>query len=121
MISGGGGPMAVVSCFCIVHAISLTDWPLSWQYLPQTEYVIPFDMNTRDTYFLPIDESTGAWIIIISFSPGEDPDKKVLLDIEDTVTDELLDPPRPWKSSTKVILIRNGFATEARYGADIDQ
>ena len=37
------------------------------------------------------------------------------------VTDELLDPPRPWKYSTKTISVRNGFATEVRYSADIDQ
>jgi hypothetical protein len=44
-----------------------------------------------------------------------------MLNIEDTVTDELLDPPRPWKYSTKTISVRNGFFTEVRYWADIDQ
>jgi len=89
--------------------------------VPRSEYVIPFDMNTRDTYFLPLDDDGGAWIIIISFAPGEDADKDIILDIEDTVTDELLDPPRPWKYSTKTISVRRGFATEVRYSADIDQ
>lgn len=89
--------------------------------VPRSEYVIPFDMNTRDTYFLPLDENTAAWIIIISFAAGEDSDKDIILDIEDTVTDELLDPPRPWKYSTKTISVRRGFATEVRYSADIDQ
>ena len=89
--------------------------------VPLSEYVIAFDMNTRDTYFLPTDDDYGAWIIIISFAPGEGPDKDIALDLEDTVTDELLDPPRPWKYSTKTISVRNGFATEVRYSADIDQ
>lgn len=89
--------------------------------VPRSEYVIAFDMNTRDTYFLPPDDDYGAWIIIISFAPGEDSDKDILLDLEDTVTDELLDPPRPWKYSTKTISVRRGFATEVRYSADIDQ
>ncbi len=89
--------------------------------VPRSEYVIPFDMNTRDTYFLPLDNDGGAWIIIISFAPGEAADKDIILDIEDTVTDELLDPPRPWKYSTKTISVRRGFATEVRYSADIDQ
>jgi hypothetical protein len=89
--------------------------------VPRSEYVIPFDMNTQDTYFLPLDDDGGAWIIIISFEPGEAADKDVMLNIEDTVTDELLDPPRPWKYSTKTISVRNGFFTEVRYWADIDQ
>jgi hypothetical protein len=87
----------------------------------RSEYVIPFDMNTRDTYFLPPEENTGAWIFIISFEPDESPDKDVILEIEDTVTDELLDPPRPWKYSSKTISVRKGFFTEVRYWADIDQ
>ncbi|MHC4221928.1 MAG: hypothetical protein ACYST9_05860 [Planctomycetota bacterium] len=89
--------------------------------VPQSEYVIPFDMNTQDTYFLPIEENTGAWIIIVSFAPGEGLDKDVILQIKDTVTDELLDPPRPWKFSPKTISVRNGYATEVRYQPDIDQ
>lgn len=89
--------------------------------VPRSEYVIAFDMNTRDTYFLPIDDNYGSWIIIVSFAPGEAADKDIYLDIEDTVTDELLDPPRPWKYGTKTISVRNGFFTEVRYHADIDQ
>jgi hypothetical protein len=89
--------------------------------VPRSEYVIPFDMNARDTYFVPPDDNTAAWIIIISFAPSEGPDKDVILKIEDMVTDELLDPPRPWKYSPKTISVRNGFATEVRYWADIDQ
>ncbi len=89
--------------------------------VPQSEYVIPFDMNTQDTYFLPREENTAAWIIIVSFEPDEAADKDIILEIEDMVTDELLDPPRPWKYSTKTIAVRRGFATEVRYDADIDQ
>lgn len=89
--------------------------------VPQSEYVMPFDMNTQDTYFLPIDKSTGAWIIIVSFQPGEAADKDVILELKDTVTDELLNPPRPWKFSPKTIKVRNGYATEARYQPDLDQ
>jgi hypothetical protein len=88
---------------------------------PQSEYVIAFDMNTRDTYFLPLEENAAAWIIIISFEPGEAADKDIMMDIEDMVTDELLDPPRPWKYSSKTISVRKGFFTEVRYWADIDQ
>ncbi len=87
----------------------------------RSEYVIPFDMNTRDTYFLPAEENTAAWIIIVSFKPGEAADKNIILEIEDTVSNELLDPPRPWKYSAKTIAVRKGFATEVRYHADIDQ
>ena len=87
----------------------------------QSEYVIPFDMNSQDTYFLPRTENTAAWIIIISFAPDEAPDKDVILSIEDTVTNELLDPPRPWKYSNQTIAVRNGYATELRVDADLDQ
>jgi hypothetical protein len=89
--------------------------------IPQSEYVINFDMNEQDTYFLPIDGNTGASIIIVSFEPGDDADKDIVLEIKDTVTDELLDPPRPWKYSPKTISVRNGYATEVRYSADIEQ
>ena len=89
--------------------------------IPQSEYVINFDMNEQDTYFLPIEDNAGSSIIIVSFEHGEGPDKDIVLQIEDTVTDELLDPPRPWKYSPKTISVRNGFATEVRYSADIDQ
>ena len=87
----------------------------------RSEYVIPFDMNTRDTYFLPDEDNGGAWIIIVSFMPGEAADKNVILQIEDMVSNELLDPPRPWKYSAKTISVRKGYATEVRYHADIDQ
>jgi hypothetical protein len=86
----------------------------------QSEYVLNFDMNTQDTYFLPIDGNTGASIIIVSFSADEGVDKDIVLEITDTVTNELLEPPRPWKFSPKTISVRNGYATEVRYAPDIE-
>ena len=89
--------------------------------IPQSEYVIPFDMNKQDTYLLERDKDTGAFIIIVSFSSDEAADKDVVIGIEDTVTDELLDPPRPWKFSPVTASVRKGFATELRLEPDIDQ
>lgn len=85
--------------------------------VPRSEYVVPFDMNTQDTFFQKEEEATGAYIVIVSFEPGEK-DKKIVIQIEDTVTDELLVPPRPWKFSPKTVSVRNGFATEVRYAPD---
>lgn len=85
--------------------------------VPRSEYVVPFDMNTQDTFFQKEEEATGAYIVIVSFEPGEK-DKKIVIQIEDTVTDELLVPPRPWKFSPKTVYVRNGFATEVRYAPD---
>jgi hypothetical protein len=87
----------------------------------QSEYLIPFDMNPQDTFFQLTGPTLGAYIIIVSFEPGEGPDKDIVIQIEDTITDDLLDPPRPWKFSNKTISVRKGFATEVRYEADIDQ
>ncbi len=89
--------------------------------IPQSEYVIPFDMNPQDTYFLKMEEATGAYIVVVSFAAGDGMDKEIVINIEDTMTDELLDPPRPWKFSPKTVSIRNGFATEVRYSPDINQ
>ena len=89
--------------------------------IPRSEYVVPFDMNPQDTFFQKMEENTGAFIIIVSFGPGEGTDKDVVIQIEDTVTDELLDPPRPWKFSPKTVSVRSGFATEVRYAPDIEQ
>ena len=43
------------------------------------------------------------------------------IQIEDTVTDELLDPPRPWKFSPLTLAVRNGFATEYWATPDIEE
>ena len=66
------------------------------------------------------EENTGAFMVIVSFGPDEGADKDIVIQIEDTVTDELLDPPRPWKFSPKTVSVRNGFATEVRYEPDIE-
>lgn len=89
--------------------------------VPQSEYLIPFWMTAQDTYFELEESRHGAFIIVVSFAPGEDEDKDIVIKIEDIVTNELLEPPRPWKFSPKTISVRNGFATEVRYSPDIDQ
>lgn len=88
--------------------------------VPRSEYLIPFDMNTQDTFFQLTGPTLGAYIIIVSFDPGEGPDKDVVIQIEDTVADELLEPPRPWTFSPKTVSVRNGFATDVRYEPDIE-
>ncbi|MFZ9039702.1 MAG: hypothetical protein ACO3DT_16790 [Gammaproteobacteria bacterium] len=89
--------------------------------VPRSEYVVPFDMTPKDTYFMGMEDATGFYIIIVSFEPGEGTDKDIVLNIEDTIVDELLDPPRPWKFSPLTISVRNGFATEMRYSPEIVQ
>ncbi len=88
--------------------------------IPRSEYVVPFDMNPQDTFFQKMEENTGAFMVIVSFGPDEGANKDIVIQIEDTVTDELLDPPRPWKFSPKTVSVRNGFATEVRYEPDIE-
>lgn len=88
--------------------------------VPKSEYLIPFDMNTKETFFQLTEPTTGAYIIIVSFESDEGPDKDVVIQIEDKVTDELLDPPRPWKFSPKTVSVRKGFATDVRYEPDIE-
>ncbi len=85
----------------------------------QSEYLIPFDMNPRDTFFQLTGPTLGAYIIIVSFEPDEDPDKDIVIQIEDTIIDELLDPPRPWKFSPRIVSVRKGFATEFYTAPDI--
>jgi hypothetical protein len=74
-------------------------------------YVFPFDMNKKDTFFLMTGPSAAAFIIIVSFAAGEGPDKDVTIQITDTVTDEMLDPPRPWLYAPLILSVRNGFTT----------
>jgi hypothetical protein len=57
---------------------------------------------------------------VVSFAPGDPVDKDVIIQIEDTVTDELLDPPRPWKFSPRSVSVRNGLATEYWTGPDME-
>jgi hypothetical protein len=89
--------------------------------IPQSEYLVPFDMNPQDTFFQLTGPTLGAYIIIVSFEPDESLDKDIVIQIEDTITDELLDPPRPWKFSPLTLKVRNGFATEFRASPDIEQ
>ena len=78
----------------------------------KNEYLFPFWMNPDDTYFQTEEAAIGAYVMVVSFNPGDPTDKDVIIQIEDTVTDELLDPPRPWKFSPLTLIVRNGFATE---------
>ena len=87
--------------------------------VPQSEYLIPFDMNSRDTFFQLTGPTLGVYIIIVSFEPDEGTDKDIVIQIEDTITDELLDPPRPWKFSPRTVSVRKGFATEFETAPDI--
>jgi hypothetical protein len=87
--------------------------------IPQSEYLIPFDMNPQDTFFQLSGPTLGAYIIIVSFGPDESPDKDIVIQIEDTITNDLLDPPRPWKFSPRIVSVRKGFATEFRTAPDI--
>lgn len=77
----------------------------------QSTYVFPFDMNKKDTFFQFTVPSTGAFLIIVSFSPEEKFDKDVSIHITDHMTDKMLDPPRPWNFDTVVVSVRNGFTT----------
>jgi len=77
----------------------------------QAAYVFPFDMNKKDTFFQMTVPSTGAFLIIVSFAPGEDPEKDVTIQITDNVTEEMLDPPRPWIYAPLILSVRNGFTT----------
>jgi len=77
----------------------------------QPAYVFPFDMTKKDTFFQMNVPSTGAFLIIVSFSANEDPDKDVTIQITDTVTDTMWDPPRPWIFDPLVVSVRNGFTT----------
>jgi len=79
--------------------------------IARAAYVFPFDMNKKDTFFQMTVPSTGAFLIIISFAVGEDPDKDVTIRITDTVTEEMLDPPRPWIYDPITVSVRNGFTT----------
>jgi len=77
----------------------------------QAAYVFPFDMNKKDTFFQMTGPSTGAFLIIVSFAANEDPDKDVTIQITDTVTETMWDPPRPWIFDPLTVSVRNGFTT----------
>ena len=77
----------------------------------QAVYVFPFDMNKKDTFFEMTGPSSGAFLIIVSFAAGEDPDKDVTIQITDTVTETMWDLPRPWTYAPLSVSVRNGFTT----------
>ncbi len=87
--------------------------------VPQSEYLIPFDMDPVDTFFQLTGPTLGAYIIIVSFGPDEGPYKDIVIQIEDTITNELLDPPRPWKFSPRTVSVRKDFVTEFYTAPDI--
>jgi hypothetical protein len=86
----------------------------------KSEYLFPFWMTPRDSYFQAEETATGAYIIIVSFNSGDPIDKELVIQIEDRVVDELLDPPRPWKFSPLTLQVRNGFVTEHWTWPDIE-
>ncbi len=75
-----------------------------------TADVFPFDMNPQDTFFQMTGPRVGAFLIIVPFAAGDDPDKDVTIQITDTTTDTVLDPPRPWAYDPLIVSVRNGFA-----------
>jgi hypothetical protein len=77
----------------------------------QAAYVFPFDMNKKDTFFQMTGPRLGAFLIVIPFAAGEGPDKDVTIQITDTVTETMWDPPRPWIYDPLIVSVRNGFAT----------
>ncbi len=77
----------------------------------QPAYVFPFDMDKKDTFFQMTALRLGAFLIVISFAAGEDPDKDVTIQITDTVTETMWDPPRPWIFNPLTVSVRNGFTT----------
>ncbi len=83
--------------------------------------VYAFDMNKKTTYLLAMKEDTGAYMVIIPFSPGEPADKDISLKITDTVTESKWNPPRPWKFDEATISVRNGFASDIRLSPSPDQ
>ena len=86
----------------------------------KSEYLFPFWMTPRDSYFQPAETATGTHIIIVSFNSGDPMDQEVIIQVEDRVTDEFLDPPRPWKFSPLTLQVRNGFVTEHWTWPDIE-
>jgi hypothetical protein len=77
-----------------------------------TTDVFPFTMDPQDTFFQMTGPRLGAFLIIVSFAAGDDPDKNVTIRTTDTVTAKMLDPPRPWTYDPLVVSVRKGFATE---------
>jgi hypothetical protein len=88
--------------------------------IQQPQYVFPYDMDKQNTFFQFTGPRLGAFMIIVPFAPGDGADKGVTIQINDTVTDETLDPPRPWHYEPLTVWVRNGFATVVTHEPDID-
>jgi hypothetical protein len=83
--------------------------------------VHPFDMDTKISFLQLMDENTGAFMLVVPFSPDEPADKTITLQVTDTVTEANWNPPRPWKFDPATIHVRNGFATDVRLSPSADQ
>jgi hypothetical protein len=73
--------------------------------------VLPFDMDTKVTFFQLTGPRIGAFLVVVPFADGETPDKDVIIKVTDTVTETTWDPPRPWFYDPVVVSLRNGFST----------
>lgn len=73
--------------------------------------VLPFDMDTKITFFQLTGPRIGAFLVIVPFADGEAPDKDVIIKVTDTVTEKTWDPPRPWIYKPVTASVRNGFST----------
>lgn len=82
--------------------------------------VIPFTMDTQDTFFQMTGPRLGAFLVIVSFIEGEPIDKEVIVTVTDTVSEPTWEPPRPWIYDPVVVSVRNGFATEVGVEIKID-
>ena len=82
--------------------------------------VIPFTMDTRDTFFQMTGPRLGAFLVIVTFAEGEAIDKEVIITATDTVSEPTWEPPRPWIYDPVVVTVRNGFATEVDVEIKID-
>lgn len=74
--------------------------------------VLPFDMDTKVTFFQMTGPRIGAFLVVVPFADGEDPDKDVVVKVTDTVTEAAWDPPRPWIYDPLVVSLRKGFSTQ---------
>ncbi len=73
--------------------------------------VLPFDMDTKITFFQMTGPRIGAFLVVVPFADGEAPDKDVIIKVTDTVTETTWDPPRPWIYDPTIVSVRNGFST----------
>jgi hypothetical protein len=72
--------------------------------------LLPFDMDTKITFFQMTGPRIGAFLVIVPFTDGEAPDKDVIIKVTDTVTEPTWDPPRPWIYDPIKVSVRTGFS-----------